>query len=308
MTAPPFTYTRVVDAPRKIVFLAYTDPVHLVHWMGPGGSRILRGDMDLRPGGSYHYGLVTAEGVEMWGLQEFREVVRNERIVHVQSFSDPGRGLARHPLAATWPRYMLATTTFEDDAPGKTKITVSWAPHESDATEDATFAAAHAGMNGGFGGMFDTLDRYLAETEAEITHSRLFDATREAAWRAFTDPAVVNTWWGPEGFRNEDVEQDVRVGGVWSFTMVGPDGARHKNHSRYLELVPEEKLVYDHGDGKHVLFRATITFAEEAGKTRVVSSLRFASREKRDVVVPFAIDGGLGHYAKLAAKLAELGA
>ena len=305
MTAAAFTYTRVVDAPRKLAFLVYTDPVHLARWMGPAGSRIVRADMDLRPGGSYHYGLVTAEGVEMWGLQEYREVVQDEKLVHVQSFSDANRGLARHPLAATWPRWMLATTTFEDAGPGQTKITVSWAPHDADATEEATFAGAHDGMRGGFGGMFDTLDRYLAETAAELTHSRLFDAPPAAAWKAFTDPAIVNTWWGPEGFRNEDVEQDVRVGGVWAFTMIGPDGARHKNHSQYVELSEPERLVYDHGDGKHVLFRATITFVPEAGKTRVVSTLRFASREKRDVVVPFAIAGGRQHYAKLAANLAE---
>jgi uncharacterized protein YndB with AHSA1/START domain len=304
MTVEPFTYTRVVDAPRKITFLAYTDPVHLARFLGPAGSRIVRGDMDLRPGGSYHYGLVTADGVEMWGLQQYREVVRDEKLVHLQSFSDPDRGLARHPLAATWPRWMLATTTFEDDGPGRTKITVSWAPFEADATEEATFDAARDGMRGGFGGMFDTLDRYLAETEAEITHSRLVDAPRAAVWRAYTDPAEVNAWWGPDGFRNVDVAQDVRVGGVWSFTMVGPDGARYKNHSRYVELTEPTRIVYDHGDGTHVLFRATITFVEEAGKTRVVSSSRFASRAKRDVVVPFAIDGGLQHLAKLEARLA----
>jgi uncharacterized protein YndB with AHSA1/START domain len=165
--------------------------------MGPAGSRIVRGDMDVRPGGTYHYGLVVADGVEMWGLQAYREVVQDERIVHVQSFSDPHRGLARHPLAATWPRLMLAKTTFEDEGPGRTKITVSWAPHDSDATEDATFSAAHDGMRGGFGGMFDTLDRHLAETEAEITFSRLVDAAPAAVWRAFTDPAEVNAWWGP---------------------------------------------------------------------------------------------------------------
>jgi uncharacterized protein YndB with AHSA1/START domain len=303
MPLPSFTYTRVVDAPRKLVFLVHTDPVHLAKWMGPGGARIVRAEMDLRPGGSYHYGLVTAEGVEMWGLQQYLEIVPNEKIVLLQSFSDPQRGLARHPLSATWPVYMHATTEFEDAEGGKTRVTVTWHPHEADDVAIATFDAARSSMSGGFGGMFDTLDRYLAETAAQITHSRHFAAPRERVWQAFTDPAQVNLWWGPEGFRNVDVEQEVRVGGAWRFKMIGPDGTVYPNEATYVEITPPERLVLDHGDGTHVLFRSTITLTEEGGGTRVTMAATFADRAVRDGVVPYAIEGGKQSLRKLEQAL-----
>jgi len=100
-------------------------------------------------------------------------------------------------------------------------------------------------------------------------HSRWLDAPRERVWQALTDPAQVNAWWGPEGFSNEDVRQEVKVGGVWSFTMVGPDGTRFANHSVYQELTAPSRLVYEHGDGKAVMFTAVITLEEEAGGTRL---------------------------------------
>lgn len=303
MSVPSFTYSRVVDAPRKLVFLVHTDPVHLAKWMGPGGARIVRAEMDLRPGGTYHYGLRTAEGVEMWGLQQYLEIVPNEKIVHIQSFSDPDRGLARHPMAPTWPVYMHATTLFEDVEGGKTRVTITWMPHEADDVAIATFDGARPSMTGGFGGMFDTLDRYLEETAAQITHSRHFAAPRELVWKAFTDPAQVNRWWGPEGFRNTDVEQDVRVGGVWRFKMIGPDGTVYPNEATYVELAAPERLVLDHGDGKAVLFRSTITLTEEAGGTRVTMSATFAGRAVRDGVVPYAIEGGKSSLRKLEQQL-----
>ncbi len=166
----PFTVSRVVDAPRPLVYLVHVDPVHIARWYGPGGATVLKAEMDLRPGGVHHYGLRTADGTEMWGLQTFKEVVHNERLVYVQAFSNPQRGLTRHPMAATWPLQLLSTVTFEDAPGGMTTITVSWCPYESDAAGEATFDAARAGMAGGFDGMFANLERYLRENAATIGH------------------------------------------------------------------------------------------------------------------------------------------
>ena len=74
-----------------------------------------------------------------------------------------------------------------------------------------------------------------------------------------TDPKHVNQWWGPDGFKNEGVTMDFRVGGAWTFEMVAADGTRHPNHSVFKEITPPHRLVYDHGDGKSVWFVNTIT-------------------------------------------------
>lgn len=58
--------------------------------------------------------------------------------------------------------------------------------------------------------------------EREVVLTRLIDASRELVWKALTEPNHVNQWWGPDGFKNIDVEMDFRVGGVWRFKMLGP--------------------------------------------------------------------------------------
>ena len=159
----PFTTSRVLNAPRNLVYEVHTQPRHLEKWMGPEGFRGIHTAIDLKPGGSHHYGLEGPGGMQMWGRQAFREVVANEKLVYLQSFSDKEGGLARHPMATTWPLEMLGTTTFEDAGPGKTKVTISWLPHNSDAAGVSTFDGARAGMEQGFAGMWAKLESYLAE-------------------------------------------------------------------------------------------------------------------------------------------------
>jgi uncharacterized protein YndB with AHSA1/START domain len=162
MTTAPFTTSRELDAPRPLVFEVHTQPGHLLKWMGPDGFKGIHTAMDFRPGGSHHYGLEGPGGHEMWGKQVFREIEPERRLVYLQSFSDRAGGTARHPMAPTWPLEMLATTTFEDAGPGRTRVTISWLPHQSDAAGNATFDAARPGMEQGFGGMWSKLESYLA--------------------------------------------------------------------------------------------------------------------------------------------------
>lgn len=303
----PFSISRVFNAPRELVFQAFTEPVHLVRWFGPAGCKVIRLSMDLRAGGIYHYGLQTPDGGEMWGKQVFLEVTPPERLVIIQSFSDKDGGLTRHPMSATWPLEMHATSIFEDAGDGTTKLTINWAPHNSDEASIATFDGARENMAGGFTGMFGSLDTFLQETEADIIHSRLLKAPAALVWKALTDPKHVNAWWGPKGFKNTDVQQDVRVGGNWRFKMQGPDGGLYQNKATYLELVEPSRLVMDLGDDDSVHFRVTITLNEEGDKTRITMGGKFPDRASRDAVLKFgALDGGQQSLAKLEALLATI--
>src|SRR5664279_4147776 len=100
--AAPFSITRVVQAPVALVYKVQTESAHLEKWLSPEGFKTIHAAMDFRVGGTYHYGLEGPGGMHMWGLQTFREIVPNEKIVLIQSFSDKDGGLARHPMAPDW--------------------------------------------------------------------------------------------------------------------------------------------------------------------------------------------------------------
>lgn len=161
VTQPEFVITRTFDAPRNLVFDAWTKPEHLMHWWGPTGLKLRVQELDLRPGGVFLYAMTAPDGKEMWGKFVYREIIRPERLVLVNSFSDSNGGITRHPMSATWPLEVLNTNTFiEQD--GKTIHTLRSTPVNASALEIETFAAGFDGMTQGFGGTMDQLEAYLA--------------------------------------------------------------------------------------------------------------------------------------------------
>ena len=157
-----FTISRVFDAPRDLVWKVFTDPEHMKQWWGPKGFKVFSSKMDLRPGGSYHYGMRAPDGGAMWGMFRYREITPPSRIVFVNSFSDEAGGITRHPMAPNWPLEMLSVFLFEEQG-GKTKFTVKWSPLNASEEERAIFAAGHGSMQQGWTGTLDQLAAYLAK-------------------------------------------------------------------------------------------------------------------------------------------------
>jgi uncharacterized protein YndB with AHSA1/START domain len=157
----PFVISRTFNAPRELVWKAYTDVEHLKHWWGPKGFKMLAATLDLRPGGVFHYGMVSPDGHQMWGKFIYREIVAPERIVHTVAFSDENQGVTRHPMAPVWPLETLATATFTEQD-GKTTISVRWAPLNATEEENNLFDNSHDSMRQGWTGSMDQLDEYLA--------------------------------------------------------------------------------------------------------------------------------------------------
>ncbi len=161
-----FVISRVFDAPRELMWKAWTESDRLAKWFGPKGVTIFHSKNDLRPGGVYHYGMRTPEGTEMWGQRTYREIVKPERLVFVVSFSDAKGGVTRHPFAADWPLETLSTVTFAERE-GKTTVTVRWVPLSPTDAERKTFEAGREEMKGGWTGTLDQLAEYLAKEKRQ---------------------------------------------------------------------------------------------------------------------------------------------
>mgnify|MGYP001203847353 FL=1 len=160
--ARAFVITRVFDAPRDLVWKAWTEAERLKQWWGPKGFTVHTCKVDLRPGGVFHYGMKSPDGHDIWGKFIYREIVAPERLIFIVSFSDEKGGVTRHPFSPDWPLEMFSTITFEAQG-DKTKITVRWAPHAATELERKTFAEGMQSMQQGWTGTFDQFAGYLAK-------------------------------------------------------------------------------------------------------------------------------------------------
>jgi uncharacterized protein YndB with AHSA1/START domain len=157
----PFEITRVFDAPRDRVWKSWTETERLKQWWGPKGFVVTHCTIDLRPGGIMHYCLRAPDGSDVWGRFVYREIVKLEKLVFVNSFSDAKGGITVHPMSPTWPREMLSTVSFEAQG-GKTKVTVQWVPLDgSTDLERKTFEDGRESMKMGWTGTFEQFTNYL---------------------------------------------------------------------------------------------------------------------------------------------------
>jgi uncharacterized protein YndB with AHSA1/START domain len=137
--------TRVVAAPRQLVFAAYTSPAHLPHWMlGPQGWTMPVCEVDLRPGGAWHFIWRRSDGTELSMRGVYQEVVPPERLVSTELWG------------GDWPETLNTLLLSEQD--GKTTIT-NRIRYPSQAARDA---ALKTGMTEGTAESFNRLDEYLA--------------------------------------------------------------------------------------------------------------------------------------------------
>lgn len=141
-------------------------------------------------------------------------------------------------------------------------------------------------------------------SDREIVLTRLIDAPRALVFEAWTSIEHLSQWFGPDGFTTTTLSMDFRVGGSWKYFMHGPDGTEYPNLVTYTEIVPNERIAFDHGDFDSVHFTAVITFEEEDGKTRITNRMVLPSKEALDHVVGFgAIELGNQTLARLAAHV-----
>ncbi len=143
---------------------------------------------------------------------------------------------------------------------------------------------------------------------SEITLTRVYDAPLQSVWEAWTVPEEVAQWWGPRGFTITHHSRDLRTGGHWHYTMHGPDGTDYENSTQYLEVVPQQRLVYDHGGHRDrpALFRVTALFTEQGGRTRLDLSFALATPEAAEEMRGFIRKaGGEGTWDRLAEHLGK---
>lgn len=137
--------TRILDAPRSLVFKVWTKPEHMVRWLGPSGFQTTSCEMDVRLGGAYRACIRSPEGKDYWMQGVYREIVEPERLVFTFAWEDD-KGK---------PGYETLVTVTLAEYEGKTKLTFHQAVFESTAERDS--------HREGWSESFDRLEAYLAK-------------------------------------------------------------------------------------------------------------------------------------------------
>ena len=149
-----------------------------------------------------------------------------------------------------------------------------------------------------------------AAHEYELSLTRLIDAPRAAVYRAWTDPELLKQWFAPLPFTTPHAELDVRPGGANLIVMKSPDGQEMPNRGSYLEVVPNEKIVFtdayvgDWAPSPNKPFMTVIlTFEDEAGKTRYTARVRHWTAEDKETHEKMGFHQGWGICADQLAAL-----
>lgn len=128
--------------------------------------------------------------------------------------------------------------------------------------------------------------------DRDVVLCRIIDAPREKVYAAYTTPAKIEQWWAPRPWTSKVIEADLRPGGASRITMDGPNGEHFDQPGVYLEVIPNQKVVWSDAYTKawepreKSFMTAVITFEDAgAGKTKYTARVfhpTVADREQHE--------------------------
>ncbi len=263
--------TRLVNAPREMVYKVWTEPEHIAQWWGPNGFTNTISEMSVKPGGVWRYIIHAPDGTDFPNRIVYTEVVPGEKLVYVHSDDIDNDPNSFHVFV-----------TFEAVG-AKTKVTMT-----------STFASAEIlqmltkeyGVTEGANQTLNRLEAHLVciPDIVSLVISRELDAPKELVFKVWTDPEHLARWWGPQGASVEVKSFDLKPGGMFHYLMKHPMAGEIWGKFVYREIIAPEKLVFvssfsDEGGGyaanpwlpvwpEHVL--NVLTLSENGGKTQLV--------------------------------------
>ncbi len=282
----------IIDAPREWVWDAWTQPGQVKQWWGPRSFTTPVSEIDLRVGGRYFNCMRSPAGKRYCSVGVFQVVNPTERLVMTDSFADEQGNVVPatyYGMSPETPREMTIRVSFEEED-GKTRLTL----HLLGLLEGEDRKNARLGWAESFEKLAAYLDRKHTFTltaptgTREIEVQRIFNAPREEMFRAYTDPRILERWWGSEDLSTVVEKMEVRPGGIWRVVQRDRSGNHVAAfHGVYHEAVAPWRLIntfeYEGMPG-HVLLE-TVTFEDRKGATLMTDQMVYQSVQDRDMIL-----------------------
>ncbi len=259
------TISRLLNAPRELVWEMWTNPEHIKHWWGPNGFTNTIYKMDVKKDGEWDFTMHGPDGRDFRNTHIFVELVKPEKIVL---------------LHAAGPKFkMEATFTPQGN---KTLMTIT---SEFESAEQLQEVIKVFKADEGLKQNVDKLEEYITKVPAqkELVILRQFNAPRKLVFKAFADADALAQWWGPKGAQLEVHRLDFKPGGIFHYSMKSPMGEMWGKFN-YLEINEPERIVFSNSfsDKDANMVRApfsnnfpmeimnSITLTEHEGKTTLL--------------------------------------
>ncbi len=156
-----FSISREFKANNALMWEMFTSPTHMAKWYGPKETKVGHCDLNFKRGGYYHFSMVAEDGNESWGKSYYIDIIKNTRLVFVNTFSDKAGNLTRHPMAPLMPKELLTFINFYDVGNGNTKIEINWLPINALPEEIIFFNEMHDSFRMGWTGSLDRLESLI---------------------------------------------------------------------------------------------------------------------------------------------------
>jgi uncharacterized protein YndB with AHSA1/START domain len=265
--------TRVFDAPRDLVWKAWTEPEHLAQWWGPQGFTTTTYARELKPGGVWRYVMHGPDGRNYENISTFLEVVPSERL----SYQQGGDGE---------PVNFLVTVTFEKVGDNKTKLTMKSVFTSKDA-RDLVIRVYNA-LEGGkqhltrLGEHLQTMGAGASPHSQPFVITRVFSIPLERMWNAWTAQDQLKSWFGPQGVAIPHCTLDLKPGGMIHYCLRGADGNDIWGKWTFREIARPDRLEF------------LVSFADE--KANAIRAFFNADWPLEMLaIVTFAHHAGIGH-------------
>ena len=149
------------------------------------------------------------------------------------------------------------------------------------------------------------------DTDRDLVLTRVLNAPRDEVFQCWTQPDLIKQWFAPKPWTTPKVEMDLRPGGGNVFTMADENGTEYPNPGQYLEIVPNEKLVFTDAftagweTSEKPFFVGVLTFEDEGGKTRYTARARHWNAEDMESHKKMGFEEGWGICADQLEEVAK---
>lgn len=159
MNKEHFSLTRKFNAPKKLVYQAFSSADALAKWWGPAGTSITVLKLDFKPNGIFHYKM-DGMGKTMYGIFRYLQMKEPDMIEWVNSFSNQDAEICPAPFDIKFPNEILNHLTLEEEN-GVTTLHLTGHPVNATDEEIKSYISLFESMEKGFGGTFNQLEDYL---------------------------------------------------------------------------------------------------------------------------------------------------